>query len=178
MFDLNQFAKEVHENAVAHGFWEGAPNIPEKMALIHSEWSEALEEYRAGHEAVYEGEGGKPEGWAVELIDGCIRILDYIGYGYPNEYFLIDDGVHAEDDLSEQNISDLVFFLHRFTTESCNVSLHNNAEWSLEVDGVKLFAVAVAVLAYVESINIDPEALLRKKHEYNQTRPYKHGKKF
>lgn len=47
---VNEFAKEVHENAVAHGWWETARSFPEVAALIHSEVSEALKgrEYRHG----------------------------------------------------------------------------------------------------------------------------------
>lgn len=86
---VNEFAKEVHENAVAHGWWETARSFPEVAALIHSEVSEALEEWRDGNPAiygccgipgaVYEFEGAcdkdektgtcKPEGVAVELCD-------------------------------------------------------------------------------------------------------------
>ena len=42
---VNEFAKEVHENAVTHGWWETARSFPEVAALIHSEVSEALEEW-------------------------------------------------------------------------------------------------------------------------------------
>lgn len=48
---VNEFAKEVHENAVAHGWWETARSFPEVAALIHSEVSEALEEWRDGNPA-------------------------------------------------------------------------------------------------------------------------------
>ena len=43
---INEFAAEVHKNAVDHGWWEGERTFPEIVALIHSEVSEALEEYR------------------------------------------------------------------------------------------------------------------------------------
>ena len=46
---VNEFAKEVHENAVAHGWWETARSFPEVAALLHSEVSEALEEWRDVH---------------------------------------------------------------------------------------------------------------------------------
>jgi RecJ-like exonuclease len=62
-------------------------NDSECIALIHSEVSEALEELRKqprnpkeGIEPVYywDDKTTKPEGWAVELADCVIRILDYV----------------------------------------------------------------------------------------------------
>ena len=35
---VNEFAKEVHENAVAHGWWETARSFPEVAALIHARY--------------------------------------------------------------------------------------------------------------------------------------------
>lgn len=94
--NINELAKEIHENAVNHGWWEEPRKFPEVAALIHSEISEALEEYRDGKPLVYgtcaicsedcEHYGNcdthdprecKPEGLAVELADAIIRILDF-----------------------------------------------------------------------------------------------------
>ena len=51
--NINQLAKEVHDNAVAHGWWDKPPTLPEALCLIHAELSEALEEYRNGAPLVY-----------------------------------------------------------------------------------------------------------------------------
>lgn len=84
--EVRDMQKYIYQTAVQHGWWEGEPNIPEKLALIHSEVSEALEEYRKGiplDRVYYEPTGDgpkKPEGFGVELADAIIRILDLAGY--------------------------------------------------------------------------------------------------
>lgn len=122
---LNDLAKEIHDNAKAHGWYDDKRSFGEIVALCHSELSDALEEYRNGKPMAYyypetpckcnlnayatdldKWHGEKLEGIATEMIDCLIRILDWCG-----------------------------------------------------------------------SEGIDVDKLVRMKHEYNKSRPYKHGGK-
>ncbi|WP_418360131.1 hypothetical protein [Sphingobacterium detergens] len=44
--ELNELASEAYEINVAKGYYKGRVNIPEKLCLIHSEVTEALEAER------------------------------------------------------------------------------------------------------------------------------------
>lgn len=116
MMILSEFQASVaalnDKNGWSEGFKE--KDIPEKLALIHSEISEALEEYRNKNDlgglddwCHYTKTGSsKPEGFGIELADAIIRILHL-----------------------------------------------------------------------AELLGIDMEHMLTLKHEYNKTRPYRHGGK-
>lgn len=81
--NIRSLCRDAFENSRAHGFWapsDGAEKIPEKLCLIHSEVSEALEDYRAGLNPKHIGMSGeKPIGFPSELADTVIRIADLCG---------------------------------------------------------------------------------------------------
>jgi NTP pyrophosphatase (non-canonical NTP hydrolase) len=103
---LNAIAKEIHDNALAHGWWDEPREFGTVLMLCTSELSEALEADRSGEPMVWDN-NGKPDGVAVEMADCIIRILDW-----------------------------------------------------------------------AEHMGVDMETIILAKHEYNKTRPYKHGKKY
>ena len=77
---LNQLGKEAYDNAVAHGFYEKPPSVLERLCLIHSELSEAMEDTRDGKMDLMFTETGKPVGFPSELADAIIRIVDLAYY--------------------------------------------------------------------------------------------------
>lgn len=91
---IEALVKRAHENSAKKGFWNEFTNaevkgdttalralVNEKLLLVVSEITEAMEELRSGHtpQEVYDGESGKPEGFGVELADALIRIFDLAG---------------------------------------------------------------------------------------------------
>lgn len=206
---LAAVAREIHENAVAHGWWEGEREIDEIYALIHSEWSEALEEARAGRPDVWhlctaEDRIGmchagadcivhmdvacvhrepKPEGTCVELIDGVIRILDYLGYaggaeeyadGTPDWYFAMfgPEGEEWTHKVQALSAGALVKRLHSETAKAGDRASGD------EMYADNLLEAATIAWQWIKGRGLDPMELLIEKHEYNKTRPYKHGKRF
>lgn len=199
MLDLNAFAKEVHAVAVEHGWWEGEENndIDTKIALIHAEWSEALEEYRAERPMVWyrcdeaEDEDGivcaeracsmwkngdcsicsrdkKPEGIAVELVDGCIRILDLMAAKDMKVYFgSCGTGIKL-------GLPQLVAYLHYATAEAgCELG-----ELGTQRRAESWLRNCLAIVhEWLNDQGVDMDELMMIKHKYNKTRSYRHGGK-
>lgn len=203
--NLNQFAQEVHQNAVNHGWWEEERSRASVRALMHCEISEAVESAR-NHEpdhwhlcpfthgscemqTVHEHPFGprcdscgpemrKPEGVAVELIDFCIRALDYLAH----EEWLFQPSHDTPDKL-------IRFSLEDYDDEDCeDVTSLSAADLAdvlhalVSLDRIIRDKMAIVdaigiTFAWVQARGLDPVELMLEKHAYNKTRPYKHGGK-
>lgn len=130
--NLKQFAKDVHKNAVDKGWWVEERSFGELIALAHSELSEALEEYRSGHEY-------------TEVYTVCRNCTHEPKQGY-----------------------------------NCSIGeICHNWEKRDKPEGIpiEMADAIIRILDACEFYGIDIERALELKHEYNLTRPYRHGGK-
>jgi NTP pyrophosphatase (non-canonical NTP hydrolase) len=129
---LNKLAKEVHQNAVEHGWWEQERHIGSLLMLMVSELSEALEEYRNGY-------------FPAEVYYSCgLKIDDFI------------------NKCPEKGL------------DACRNTCGNGKPEGIPVE---LADCIIRILDYCGKENIDIDEAIRIKHEYNKTRPYRHGGK-
>jgi len=195
---LNEFAKGVHQNAVEHGWWEDQRTFGEIVSLCHSELSEALEEFRAKRGMVWykcdghvcdllECEGcetrneriDKPEGIAVELADCIIRILDWLGeeemdpdalLAEAKRYMMCDVPVP----LYAASIGDHIARWHLLLSLAYSCWCRASGTYAA---ALRMALCIYEILNWAEDNGVDMEAILAQKHEYNRTRPYRHGGK-
>ena len=195
--NYTKFAKEeVHLNAVEKGWWEKELPFMDVVALMHEELSEALREYRCDRPMVWYGcgivkstciegkcdyyEGGNcgyknqnPEGIAVELIDCLLRIFDWCGHCGTDIQKLCDESkVFSEVEfdsftsfIAAQHAKLSLALLRDLIDDAPTRDLH--------------LAVCVNQISnwLTKNYSADWEKLMLEKHEYNKTRPYRHGGK-
>ena len=120
-------------------------------------------------------------GIAVEIIDGCIRILDFLGVYIESLILETMNGkptTDAEDLYVEYNEdwtpAEIIAELHSLTSLAYDAFCEEMQEEAF----ARLVEALSLGLSWVKETGLDPLELLLKKHEYNKTRPYKHGKQF
>jgi hypothetical protein len=207
---IEELCKRSYDTAVAKGWHEESRSLGEVITLMHSEVSEALECWRdSSHklEDVWVSEGGKPEGFVIELADLLIRIADtatdmklplekilfntlipMLGRGY--EHMVIKEK-HLE------TIPEMLGLIHIHLARAYDASFVSGAALEGMVRGwvalpptspvlqpeIKLritcnLADAIVFAgAICQRYKLDLEKAVLLKMDYNDTRPHRHGGK-
>jgi hypothetical protein len=186
---LSELAKTSHEVSRSKGWWEEGPKPDSTLIdLMHSEVSEALEDFRMNHapnESWLEN-GKKPCGVPSELSDIIIRIGDYFG----GRGLDLEAAYKRTLDLEpikdfEQGLARIHHALSMawgssqdFLSEG-NPLLNNPINVKNMLDG-KTYWLAMAVrytFDLAKMYDIDLWHHINLKTEYNKTRPHRHGGK-
>lgn len=177
---LTDMTKEVDEFCHDKG-WRGNLTFGERMALLHSEVSEALEAYRdwgVEDKTIPNLPGNlpnKPEGVGSEYADILIRLLDDCAvYGVDLQEKV--DGFAGRYAIPV-TFGEQIEMLHRLAVYACNA--HEDGIIGSFWGSVDIaFAHIYVFLTQIAEYNgIDLEAEYERKMAYNRTRPFRHGGK-
>lgn len=175
---LRDLIEQAHSNSKAKGWWDGVALpltslelVPEKLALIHSEISEALECFRDGEMALeFTGATGslKPVGFPSELADVVIRCADLLGaLKDPLWKGVVRD---LRGSRSSGKVPIDLAHLHRDVSDC--LTLADRGDHTRF--GVCVFYVIGGAVSIATKLNIDLEAAIVQKMAYNSTRPHRH----
>jgi hypothetical protein len=112
----------------------------------------------------------KPEGFWVELADLCIRVMDCFG-AYNWETVI---GKVAEDGDEKLSIPAIVSILH--SDIECTFDGSNRTAFWLFPE-LHCSYLTLSAIHSAESHGVNLFELIDLKHEYNKTRPHRHGDK-
>lgn len=161
---LNQLSKEAYENAKSKGFYNRVEEPEERVALLHSEISEAFEDFRNHKMELSFLESGKPIGFDSEIADICIRLLDLFGKHNQEFGFVVLNRSYYEN----ESIPWWIYQFHHTLYNSLYEKPYYFRTFNLLFNEILLFC---------ELYNIDIEHAIEVKMNYNKSRPFMHGGK-
>lgn len=126
----------------------------------------------------------KPEGVAAELIDGAIRILDYIGWQMEkNAAWNTDLNASIAAIRGTANTESITYACYVEDVPRLVCELNVLTGYALDngrMPTVRRFYLCIClffVFEYCKLKGINPDALMLDKHQYNKSRSYRHGGK-
>ncbi len=200
----NEFAKEVHQCAVDHGWWEKRPSFAEVAVMLHSELSEAVAEYRAGRPMLYHpcnaGGACEDDRPAEERMDCGSRVRDpkhpEISCKAKSDKpcgvaveladcilrilaTLAEAGVDINAEMgfspAYEGVIQTIALCHVRISEAYIHALRGEDHPPMEATYTHLIMCVEMILDWAKQNNVPMETILQIKHKYNKSRPYRHG---
>lgn len=187
MKNLNELAKQIHENAKAKGFYDVERNEGEIYMLIVSELGEALEAHRKGEfadlaeyekQVSLQSEKGvfQPiifqtcikDSFSDEIAGTIIRILDFMYYLKPEFEITLLSDLESEN---SANVGEFLFEVVGNLWDSFN-------KFSAKMQHITLCVALSKLFIFCKIQNIDIMKHIKLKMQYNSTREKLHGKKY
>ena len=194
MKELNDLAKEIHQNAKDKGFWDSPRNTGELFMLIISEASEALEAHRKVRKAdlkqfALPNNGNvTDEQWfkisfencikdttADEIADVVIRILDYCA----SQEIEIKPALLSTTliSLDSENFGANLFQICGEIQRAGEYALTNDI-WDSAKSKDNIHSALALIIQLCEREEIDLLKHIELKMKYNATRERMHGKAY
>lgn len=182
---INELIKQSYALAKEKGWHEQERSPFEYYALIIREVSEATEEARTENPPIWHRPADnngiyKPEGELIELADAVIRIADYAG---SREWDLEDEFIEITsiEELQKISLNVLIEDHPEYKPEMNPLEVHflivkELCDTSIG-EQVRLVNALTIIAGYCELRGWDLTEAISLKHEYNKTRPYRHGGK-
>lgn len=197
MNTLKELVDTSYSIALDHGWWDETRSFSTIVDLMHSELSEAIEDYRNGHsltEIWLEKEGTKPCGIPTELADVMIRIADYCGSTHLDVEAEFSKWTHLYSVVGAAicRPSEGLDKASSFEKEIAKIHFALSMSWITGTGMEPLLTLCGGVfldsrmwlmlaihftLQLCERNGIDIWAAIDQKTEYNRSRPYRHGGK-
>ena len=176
MNKLAELVKDSHARALRKGWWAPAVDpvefddqIAEKLALVHSELSEALECYRDGEMETFSGpphdSTAKPEGFWVEIADAVIRAADLagrLGREFPET---------VTGPVPAYPIPTVIADMHACVSSAYNLAAVGAVSGAME----ELSLLLDFAFEHAAQHGVDLWEVITLKAAYNETRPYRHA---
>jgi len=194
MKELNDLAKQIHQNAKDKGFWDNPRNTGELFMLIISEASEALEAHRKVRKAdlkqfaLPHNGNVTDEQWfkisfencikdttADEIADVVIRILDYCA----SQEIEIKPALLSTTivSLDSDNFGAALFQICGEIQRAGEYALTNDI-WEIAKSKDNIHSALALIIQLCEREEIDLLKHIELKMRYNATRERMHGKAY
>ena len=179
----NEFMKRAYQIAKEHGFHKNELSIEHYLMLVITEISEVIDADRHGRnlkgdlgmfedalrtkQFKYCFEEYVKDSVEDELADVCIRIYDMCYALNIHPTTDVFDFENNEDDFANKSLNEKCYCL------CCILCDREDYDYDTR------FGCALAMIYYIcDLLKVDIETHIKLKMQYNETRPYRNGKKY